>query len=576
MSVKEMIHQLKNVGSGKFRTVPESSAAVWPLMVLFAAAPFLSGVFYEWTSCLVSLCLLIYLFYCFCKNGRLLMPGLWNFLAVLVLVAAFAASAVWGVDHGMALLGFVKFLPLLLFIFAAVQSGVNLTRMLLDTLPLTGALMAVISFLLSFIPALRSFFLVNHRLAGFFQYPNTFGLYLLLGIIVLTAQKKWRRRDLLCVFILLAGVFMTGSRTTFVCLLVVVAAGIFFSGNRRIFLGTAGLLLILMAGIGIYVVITGDVSMIGRYLTTSLSSSTFLGRLLYFKDALPVILRHPLGLGYMGYFFTQGSFQTGVYSVMNVHNELLQCLLDVGWIPTLLIVFCVVRGFIGAGKCGRMIVFIIVLHSMFDFDLQFLAIDFVLFAALGDSENHWRVLCRKKSVAAAMCGVASLICLYFGVASGLYTAGAYHACTVLYPGYTNAWIALLTQAESVESMDRIADKILEMNASVSIAYSARARAAYAAGDFGAMIDEKKRAIGLARYSLEEYLDYFDMLYVGIQLYEENGDDESAAYCLQCLREIPEMLSDVKRGTDELAWKIADRPELDLPDEYMEILEQPFG
>ena len=46
----------------------------------------------------------------------------------------------------------------------------------------------------------------------------------------------------------------------------------------------------------------------GRFLTTSLHSSTLLGRLLYAQDALPVILRHPFGLGYRSYTYMQGSF----------------------------------------------------------------------------------------------------------------------------------------------------------------------------------------------------------------------------------------------------------------------------
>lgn len=52
---------------------------------------------------------------------------------------------------------------------------------------------------------------------------------------------------------------------------------------------------------------TGNMQSIGRYLTISLSSSTFLGGLLYVKDAVIPILTNPLGLGYQGYGYEQGS-----------------------------------------------------------------------------------------------------------------------------------------------------------------------------------------------------------------------------------------------------------------------------
>ncbi len=48
------------------------------------------------------------------------------------------------------------------------------------------------------------------------------------------------------------------------------------------------------------------------------------------------------------------------------------------------------------------------------------------------------------------------------------------------------------------------------------------------------------------------------------LYMENGDVESAEYCKGRLMEIPGMLDEVRQGTDKLAWKINDKPELVLP------------
>ena len=70
-----------------------------------------------------------------------------------------------------------------------------------------------------------------------------------------------------------------------------------------------------------------------RVLSLSFTESTFVGRFLYYMDALPQILRRPFGMGYMGYYYDQLSVQTGVYSVMYLHNDLFQLVLDTGWIP---------------------------------------------------------------------------------------------------------------------------------------------------------------------------------------------------------------------------------------------------
>ena len=91
-----------------------------------------------------------------------------------------------------------------------------------------------------------------------------------------------------------------------------------------------------------------------------------------------------------------------------------------------------------------------------------------------------------------------------------------------------------------------------------------------------MIQYKLKAISLSRYEREEYLDYFDMLCVGVQLYSSMGDNNSAAVCIERLKEIPVMMEEVLEGTDKLAWKIKDKPELTLPEEYLDALEDIRG
>lgn len=543
------------------------SLSAVPLVGMMAAVPFLTGLFFEWQSALATLYLLGWLLWCLRARGELYIPRNALMLCTAALVAFCAVCSLWAVDKGMVWMGVVKFLPLPLFVLSVYQLRPEQRRTLLGPIPWVGAGMTVLTFALSRIPALADFFLVNHRLAGFFQYPNTFALYLLLGVVLIVYDLR-RGWDIACLAVLLFGIAASGSRSSFLLLIVLVLALLILKKDKKTRLYLAGITVLLVLGTAVYALVSGDVSAIGRYLTASISSSTLVGRLLYLRDALPVILRHPFGLGYMGYSYLQGSFQTGVYAVTYIHNELFQMLLDVGWLPTALCVYALCKVLLSE-NCGwteRLLALTVAAHSMLDFDLQFAAVSFVLLTALSLSDGECSVL-RKKPPMYAIGAVLATISLWLGVSSALYSAGACSASAAVYPGNTNAWLICLQEAEGAEAMDATADRILSHNRFVSLAYSAKASAAFSDGDVRAMMDYKEQAIELSRYSLEEYLNYMDMLSVCESMYEAAGDEASAAVCRDKLRAIPERMQTVLGGTSALAWRISDKPNLTLPPEY---------
>lgn len=122
--------------------------------------------------------------------------------------------------------------------------------------------------------------------------------------------------------ILLFGIFESGSRTVFLLLVFSVLCLCIVLKEKANKIVAASVLLFGTAVVVIYVWFNKDISSVGRFITTSFSESTLLGRILYYKDALPVILKHPFGLGYLGYYFLQRSFQTAVYSVMYIPSKL--------------------------------------------------------------------------------------------------------------------------------------------------------------------------------------------------------------------------------------------------------------
>lgn len=545
-----------------------------PLWWMMVFSPLATGLFYEWMSGLAVIFLIAYLFF-LSKSGGLKLPMSLSLLAASALPLCYGLTAFWAVDRGEALLGFVKFLPLPLFALAAAQFSPEQRQDLLRQVPFCGALVTIVTFFLSMIPSIGGYFTVAGRLCGTFQYPNTFALFLLTGVIAAVAGKKASVARLLCTAVLIFGIFQSGSRTAFILLAITLAALIFLVPDKRVkiilagFFGTGVLL-----SLG-YVWLTGNFVTVGRYLTGFWESSTFLGRILYFKDSLPVIVSHPFGLGYNGYHYLQGSFQTGVYSLAFIHNDFLQILLDVGWLPCLLLLSALAYSLFSksTGAAQKLMLLGICAHSLFDFNLQFIYIFFLLILTMKLDCEKGGMLCLPRSASAMaallLCGTA----LYFTTASLLFFFHNYSGAVSLYPAYTSAWQALLPQASTAEEMDDIADRILAVNKSVSLAWSAKARAAFSAGDFTTVIAAKEKAISLSRYELTEYLDYFYMLQEAEKLYTGAGDEGSARICREKLRSIPAMLDSVKKGSDPLAWEIDEKPSLELPREYRDILEK---
>lgn len=529
--------------------------------------PFLLGGFFEWTSCLISILLLILLVRKL-RQGKTLRVSLsLSGAAMAALPLCCLLTALWAQDRGMALPGFFKFLPVGLFALLFLQEEPEQRDAALEVLPWFGAVMTLLCLPLSYLPAMDGHLLVAGRQAGLFEYPNTYALFLLLGLIVLATgtQRHWYHLALAAV--LLAGIFLSGSRAIFVLLVLTAIAIAIFVKERSVRLTTLVLLPAGIAAAVVYVLVTGKADSIGRFLTTSLHSSTLLGRLLYAQDALPVILRHPFGLGYRSYTYMQGSFQTGVYSVQTVHNDFLQLMLDAGWVPALLIAAAVVRSLFRWSSTlrRRLLLAVICLHGLFDFSLQYLAI-LLIFAAVLDYDGCREIKIKRAdqrflTAAAAFLAAASL---YFGAVNGAAYLGNYQLAVKLDPAYTDSLVALMAEESDIAVADEYARRVLELDRYVAPAYRIRAMAAYSQGDMANMIQYQKSAIACAPYDKTLYTDYLQMLETGAALYIQAGDTQSAAVCREQINAVPDMMEAVLQNTSRLGWLIDDKPDLTLP------------
>ena len=555
-----------------FKSCPEDAK---PLAWLAFVLPFASGGFYSFLSAPVSAFLLYLIVRSFRKNKGLTVffnPAL---AAVLALFAGYSLSFLWAVDSGMSVWGVTRYFPALLFAVCIMQPGLGSAADILCLVPAGGAAMTAAATLLRFVPALEAAVTVNGRLSGFFEYPNTFAAFLLAGLVVNGDGRERGRLAALTDAFLIFGVIESGSRTAFFLLLLVLAAFCIRKRGVRPCAAASGMLGACALAALLINRLAGS-SAAARIVGVGVGGSTFWGRLLYFKDALGQIAKHPLGLGYYGYRAALGSFQTGVYQLAFVHNGLLQILLDVGWLPAVLLCAAVIRAVCSKGSPAwqKMLLLILAAHSMMDFDFQFLAMWLLVLPLLPLREGRAVRLEQRRAAPALVLGAALLaLSAWLGTGDVFYLAGRYDLCLKVTPFHTEALTELLPSYTDPDETDAAADKVLKLNADCSLAHSAKANAALEKGDVLAMTDEKEKAIACARYSIAEYTDYFDKLCAVYQIYMASGDTASAEFCRQKLLAIPQALDALRAETDRLAWKITDQPQLTLPDAETEVLRQ---
>ena len=538
------------------RTVKKLRFADW---ILFASL-LLVGGFHEYISCALSAAMSVYLL--IRLTGKKTLTVRRDFLtsAVVAVCLGYGLTCLWAVDRGMALVGFLKFLPLFLYLLCLQQENAEQS---LQWLPYFGAAMAILSAIGMQFSAVEALFAVAGRLAGFFQYPNTFAVFLLVCELLLLKKPGKRIWDYVTLAILLGGLLYTGSRTAFLVAIVANIAMLLCLTKRNVrtflWMGLGGICLL-----GILLML-GENSVLRRYLTISVTESTFVGRLLYWADALPLLAKYPLGMGYMGYYYTQQSVQTGVYSVMYIHNDFLQLVLDIGWVPAGLFFSALVVWFVkkSVPVADKIILGAVLLHSLFDFDLQFIGMYLLVLLLLSQDKTEKVMVVKPRLPLKLSFCVVALASLYIGTALMLAHMGNRQVADALYPYNTQNKLTLLEQTEDLETANDLADDILKQNTAFFGPYSIKAKYCYSKGDFVGLIQNQRAALERNPFNHTQYEAYCKMLLKGIELYQKAGDSNSASICKQELLAVEKQLEANAQRLSRLGKMIKDQPVTEL-------------
>jgi tetratricopeptide (TPR) repeat protein len=532
---------------------------------LLFAFPFLFGLFFEVTAILAGIVLAIFLLYLIKKNGRIRIALNLNSVLLIFVFLSYLLVLPWSVDWGIGLIGFMKFSTVILFIFVLMQFERSEIADCFNVIPWVGCVMVILTGMTYFIPELAGYFIDAGRLGGFFQYANTFALFLLLGIIVLAESNRITAIEISKMAVLTGGMLLTGSRISLLMLLGVLLYYAVFSKKMRktaIIFGAVGLAII--AGLFL---LSGSLSAVTRITTVFSDSSTLLGRLLYARDACFMLLKHPLGTGYMGYYYLQPQFQTGVYTTRFVHQEFFQLGLDAG-IPAMLAFLVVCLRSLFSKKLLKMekiILVVMLFHACLDFDFQYLIMLFILMMTLDLGKSRAYPAASVLMTARVFLIALGLVYTYFFAALLTERLGYLENALKMVPFNTEIKIYALSQAQTEESCEYWSDQILAQNKTIALAYEGRATVAVSRNDFDAMAENMDKVLLNDPYQLEKYQKYLEMLETAMNYYNDKGDTEKLKKFAQIALSMPERLNEVKSRTSSLAYLIDEKPNLDLTD-----------
>lgn len=546
---------------------------------LFISSFFAFGLFYESIACIYCGAFGCLYAVMAIRRKKLVFYRNLQSVTICVIVLMYLLTCIYGVDAGMGWIGFLKNLTILFFLCCAMQLTEKERESMLAYIPMIGSVMTLTGIVAYGISPIREIFYTADRLGSFFQYANVFALFCLMGLILLTGEESGKGRNkwlqILQTGLLILGIFLSGSRTVMLLMLAVcVVQGI---RKKEWRIPIAIILILMFAAAGIYVAATGNMQNLGRFLTTSLGSSTFLGRILYVKDGIRLILRHPFGLGYLGYYFMEPQIQTGIYSVRYIHNDVLQMALDVGVIPAILFLWMLGRNIFGRGGKfeKRLLVAVIGLHCLVDFDLEFTSIWFILILAMnlyrgreiniaaGEKTAFYKIIALLLSVGSLYTGLA-MIPRYLGN-PGMTVS--------LLPFYTEAKTELLEREEDSGKAEELAESLLKQNSYLAEAYDTLSVVAYQNRDYRQMAEYKQKSIENRKYYIEGYERYVIMLSQAIADANVQGNMELMQELMQKVPEVQEQLEEVEKTTDDISYRIKDRPEFTLEGEVADYIEQ---
>lgn len=494
----------------------------------------------------------------------------------------------------------------------------------------------------------------NGRLQGTFGYSNSYAAFLMTGLMILTSEtgtdcKKSDRMQLLpdtqqkrqlqivriCQAIFLSvGIVLTQSRGAVLCgLVAIIWVGLGWQFNRHADKGANDhadrrdndenhnhriVISVAILTIAAIVVITNR-------LGDAYHNSTIIGRLLYDKDAVRLLLRHPFGIGYLGWHYLQGMTQHGMYSVRFVHNELLQVALDYGIPAAVIMLTWTIQHWQRMQNAYQAAALMLMLHCLVDFDLQFGVMTAVLVLLLSTGETgigpctaehehpgkDQKVIITEELLEGLSGGqqsaeqepmnrsaetghrarvmvtvefivlstIVTALCLPYGIADFSLQNNQIRIAHRVKPWDTEIAVSSMLQSVNLDQAAVAAERILHNNPYEYKAWQIQAEQALSQYDIPELCKASVYVPQLRRYDQDAYDYAMNRLSVGLQLAYDRQDVHSMDQIVTAIKDVILLMDDTISQTDSLTRSLHDQSELSISDDwrqYVNVWEEEQG
>lgn len=524
------------------------------LMPLFGGLETIfSGVFFSLFSA-ICLC------YLYKKKKKLLVPMGVDIFLIIIYLTGYIVVEFFSIDKGMNIMGLIKNLFLINFILVMIQEKNEKT--FLDkfrALPYSATTSVILGLLLALVS--KDIFFVNNRLQGIFLYANTYGLFILIGLLMLIQKYEIKRKKAFMAITMLIGIILTNSRAIIILTAISIFIEIFITSENK---NKKRILIFLICFVIFFAGIYKYSNLDKRINKDMFQSSEFLTRLLYYYDGIKMFIKKPIGYGYLGYYYAQATEETAVYSAKYVHNFVLQLLLDVGVIPAIAFLMLLARIFLKKDQTlfSRFVIILIFGHSLIDIDFEYLIF---LAIILGTSKYNVKEI-SFNNLRKNVLNVFIAIWYLLHIGTFAFVCEEYEVASCLIPFYTDAIQEELYSTTDYEKQLELAKRSLKYNKNVSGGYEALQYYYEEQKDYDNASECALKRVRLNKYDIDIYEEYIDLLNDAILYYKkENNSLKKQEYTNKILK-VEEDIKEVLKNTNKMAYRVQHVPNLEISEE----------
>lgn len=539
--------------------------------------PFLVGGYYSFYQAFVGIALMVVLFVALLRNKELKIQIGLSSITIVVITLLYLVVKLWALDKSMSIYGFVRMLCVALFMLNIWQIEKDERKSLIYIIPYSAVIMSVFSFALGQIAGLRSrFFDEIGDLHGTFEYANAYAQFMLIALIVLILKPHKKSVvlgvDIACAIISAVGLYLSNSRAVqliAVAMLVVIIYGFILtklkSKKQRCiyFVGTVitcAAVIVVLFSLGIhtkiYNYITTDGSMVERYL--------------YYKDALFYALKHPFGKGEYAFYYAQPEFQSAYYYAIDVHNDYLQMMVEIGIIPTLLFVVMIVYNLVSkeVGYVEKAVLLAMAIHCLIDYDLKFAVLWFVLVLCLKEEKE------KLFSVNGALIpAVISIVIILFNGVLGLssyYNYAGMHNKSNYYYKNTSSMLIQMQSTNDQQTGYELANDILKKNDSIFEANNVLSNIYAANQRYDEAVEQMELVLKKNPRDMKQYEKYIDLCAEAEEYYRANNS-EDAKNMAEKIVAVPNTIAKIEANTPQIAKDYGRKQKFKINKEHKKIV-----